>query len=487
VTTAVTYARLSKVEYRKQTVESVEAQIAENLAWAAEHHVEVIASFQDNLTASRFSTKDRPGFLQMMRVIRDEQPDMVIVTEQSRLDRQLWNILEPIELARATTFKKIVRVRDDDVIDLSSEGGINRTIDQANRDRHESELISQRVKAKKRRQAQDGQFPGGRRPFGYEKDGLTLKEDEAAIIRECARRLRDGASLGGLTKDLNRRSVPTAFGGRWQRSTLQFIFRNKRIIGVRVHHGVEYPAQWPAILSREEWDEVQLVLDAKHTTPRRTKSGRTYLLTGFVVCTLCGNHMTGSGHSRKGNGVERRYYCQPVDSTGLPRGCGKVARLAEPLETLVTRAVLYRLDSEGLAYIFAAASQDDDIQAAMAGYQAMKSRLGNLLADYYLEFNKYAKDEMRQLKAELEARLEQITRKMERLDSTRILKNVPVGQQVKDLWEGADQAVRRNLIALLIEKIEILPIGRDNTRWHDDVTGQEWRFDPTKVEIVWKV
>jgi site-specific DNA recombinase len=254
-----------------------------------------------------------------------------------------------------------------------------------------------------------------------------------------------------------------------------------------VHHGVEYPAQWPAILSREEWDEVQLVLDAKHTTPRRTKSGRTYLLTGFVVCTLCGNHMTGSGHSRKGNGVERRYYCQPVDSTGLPRGCGKVARLAEPLETLVTRAVLYRLDSEGLAYIFAAASQDDDIQAAMAGYQAMKSRLGNLLADYYLEFNKYAKDEMRQLKAELEARLEQITRKMERLDSTRILKNVPVGQQVKDLWEGADQAVRRNLIALLIEKIEILPIGRDNTRWHDDVTGQEWRFDPTKVEIVWKV
>jgi site-specific DNA recombinase len=200
VTTAVTYARLSKVEYRKQTVESVEAQIAENLAWAAEHHVEVIASFQDNLTASRFSTKDRPGFLQMMRVIRDEQPDMVIVTEQSRLDRQLWNILELIELARATTFKKIVRVRDDDVIDLSSEGGINRTIDQANRDRHESELISQRVKAKKRRQAQDGQFPGGRRPFGYEKDGLTLEEDEAAIIRECARRLRDEASLGGLTK-----------------------------------------------------------------------------------------------------------------------------------------------------------------------------------------------------------------------------------------------------------------------------------------------
>jgi site-specific DNA recombinase len=487
VTTAVTYARLSKVEYRKQSVESVEAQTAENLAWATEHNVEVIASFQDTLTASRFSTKDRPGFLQMMRVIRDEQPDMVIVTEQSRLDRQLWNILELIELARATAFKKIVKVWDDDVIDLSSEAGINRTIDQAIRDRHESELISQRVKAKKRRQAQYGQFPGGRRPFGYERDGLTLKEDEAAIIRECARRLRDGASLSGLTKELNRRGVPTAFGGRWQRSTLQFIFRNKRIIGIRVHHGVEYPAQWPAILSREEWDEIQLILDAKHTTPRRTRSGRTYLLTGFVICSLCGNHMTGSGHARKGTGVERRYYCQPVDSTGLPRGCGKVARVAEPLEALITRAMHDRLDSEGFPHIFAAASQNDDIQAVMAEYQATKSRLGNLLADYYLEFNKYAKDEMRQLKAELEIRLEQITRKMERLDSTRILTNVPVGQKVKDLWEGADQAVQRNLIALLIERIVILPVGRDDTRWRDDITGQEWRFNPTKVEIIWKL
>jgi hypothetical protein len=147
----------------------------------------------------------------------------------------------------------------------------------------------------------------------------------------------------------------------------------------------------------------------------------------------------------------------------------------------------YRLDSEGFPHIFAAASQNDDIQAAMAEYQATKSRLGNLLADYYLEFNKYAKDEMRQLKAELEVRLEQITRKMERLDSTRILTNVPVGQKVKDLWEGADQAVQRNLIALLIERIVILPVGRDDTRWRDDITGQEWRFNPTKVEIIWKL
>lgn len=483
---AVIYARLSKVEQRKQTVQSVEAQIAENLAWATDHHVEVIGTFKDKLTASRFSTKDRPEFLQMMRVIRRERPDMVIVTEQSRLDRRLWTILELIDLARATPFQ-IVKSRTDTVIDLSTEDGINWTIDQANRDRHESEQISERVRAKKRRQAQNGEFPGGRRPFGYEKDGLTLVPAEAAIIRECADRLLQGASLSGLTRELNQRKVATAFGGRWQRSTLQFIFRNKRIIGVRVHHGIEYPAQWPAILSRQEWEEIQLILDAKHKRPRRTKSGRTYLLTGFVVCSRCGNHMTGSGHARGGGPVDRRYYCQPLSSTGLPRGCGKVARLAEPLEALVTRAVLAALESESFAQIIADATQSDEMQAAMTEYQEMRARLGGLLADFYTEPNRYAREEMLKLKGEIEARIDQITRRMERLDSTRILANMPFGQQVKDLCKGADQQAQRDLIALVIDKIEVLPLGRDNTTWTDEETGRTWRFNPDSIRIHWCV
>jgi len=197
----------------------------------------------------------------MMHVIRERQPDMVIVTEQSRLDRQLWNILELIELARTTAFKKIVKVRDDDVIDLSTESGINRTIDQANRDRHESELISQRVRAKKRLHARMGRFDGGPRSFGYEKDGLTVRESEAAIIRECKDKILAGRSMNSLTRELNDRGIATTSGGRWQRSTLQVIFRSKRIIGVRVHQGVEYEAQWPAIISRAEWDQIQLILD----------------------------------------------------------------------------------------------------------------------------------------------------------------------------------------------------------------------------------
>jgi site-specific DNA recombinase len=483
-TSAFILARRSKAEAKNQTVPSCEAQIAECSVWADEHGFEVRDTFKDNLTASRFSTKDRPDFMRMMNLIRDGQAEAVLVTEQSRLDRQLWNILELIELARVTPFRMIVKVRDNEILDLSTESGINRVIDQANRDRHESELISQRVRAKKKLHASVGQFDGGPRPFGYEKDGVTVRESEAAIIRECRDRILAGASMNGLTRELNQRGIPTASGGRWQRSTLAVIFRSKRIIGVRVYEGVEYPAQWPATISRDDWEKIQLILDAKHQ--RKTRTVRSYLLTGMVICGNCGALMVGSGH--KVNGVlQRRYYCVPEDSSGQKRGCGKVSRIAEPLKALVTNAVLRRLDSEGLAQAFGQATQDDGMQSALAEYQDTKTSLGQLLADYYVERNKYAKDEMLKVKAELEARLEQVTRKMERLDSTRILASAPFGQTAREIWNAADLGMRQSLIMLLVEKIVILPGRTGSRKWRDKETGREWQFDYRNVQVHWKV
>ena len=113
--------------------------------------------------------------------------------------------------------------------------------------------------------------------------------------------------------------------------------------------------------------------------------------------------------------------------------------------------------------------------------------MGQFLADYYMERNKYAKDEMLKVKAELEARLEQVTRKMERLDSTRILASVPFGQTIRELWNAADLALKQSLVRLLVEKIVILPGRTGSRKWRDDETGREWQFDYRNVQVHWKV
>jgi hypothetical protein len=57
------------------------------------------------------------------------------------------------------------------------------------------------------------------------------------------------------------------------------VLTRKRLIGIRTHKGVEYPAAWPPILLLEEWEMVQVALKASY---RQREQGRSYLLTALV-------------------------------------------------------------------------------------------------------------------------------------------------------------------------------------------------------------
>jgi site-specific DNA recombinase len=481
------YARISRVEAKKGLVENNQLQIGENSDYADLHNVEVVSVLQDNLTASRFTKKDRPDFQRLLAAIQAGLVDVVLVTEQSRLDRQLWNILELIELARTTPFRQIIATRSDDVLDLSTESGINRAIDQANRDRHEAELISQRTRFKKRARAREGLYDGGQRPYGYEADGITVRESEAAIIRECRSKILAGQSVLSIVRELNERKVPSATGGRWHVSSLQKIFESMRIIGVRTHHGVEYRASWPAIVAREEWERIQVILRSRSATWAGRSRARSYLLTGFVVCGNCDAKMVGHGHANPAGGFYQRYYCKKENNSGQITGCGKVGRMSEPLDALVTEALLYRLDTQELAQALGKATESAGMAQALVEYQQAKGSLRELLADYYRERNQYARAEMLKLKARLEEDLEAITKRMEKLDARHSLLQFPFGDNIRAVWESADLELKRSLLGLVIEKVVVLPGRSGSKRWRDEQTGREYYFDPDRIRIVWRV
>jgi site-specific DNA recombinase len=160
----------------------------------------------------------------------------------------------------------------------------------------ESGKSSVRLKRKKRVRAKEGFYNGGSRPFGYRKpDGgatgtLEVVDSEKAIVRELVDRLLAGSSVMSLVADLNMRGVPTAAGGRWWPTTVMKILTAPRIKGVRTHHGAEYPATWPALISAEEYERVQLILsgDARQLNTGSRYTKRSYLLTGLVECGACG-------------------------------------------------------------------------------------------------------------------------------------------------------------------------------------------------------
>src|SRR5690606_282167 len=80
-----------------------------------------------------------------------------------------------------------------------------------------------------------------------------INPEEAAVIRECARRLLAGESLRTVVDWLNDSGVPTSTGRRWSKQALRWMMRSGRIAGLRERGGqVVGPAVWPGILTAEE-------------------------------------------------------------------------------------------------------------------------------------------------------------------------------------------------------------------------------------------
>ncbi len=234
---------------------------------------------------------------------------MILVTEMPRLYRKLEELIDLFHLAETTPLHRI-ETTNQNGYDLSTGAGIHNAVSAVNNAMLESRQISDRTKRKKKARAEVGAFNGGKRPYGYEPDGVTIRESEAEIIREVARRLLTGESLRSVTGDLNKRGVLTVTGKKWEYSNLRNMLQSPRLKGFRQHNGAEYPAVWPAILDAETWELLQVVFRGSATVAKQYREPRSYLLTGLIQCGACGK-MTVAGFSksdRYGN-PNRSYYC----------------------------------------------------------------------------------------------------------------------------------------------------------------------------------
>ena len=65
-----------------------------------------------------------------------------------------------------------------------------------------SDRLSTRVRRGKRLKAMAGETNRGRAPLGFEADLVTVREDEATILRDLTTRFLDGETLDSLLADL---------------------------------------------------------------------------------------------------------------------------------------------------------------------------------------------------------------------------------------------------------------------------------------------
>lgn len=330
--------------------------------------------YTDNNESAWKLNRKRKGWDTMLADVEAGKINAIVIYHGDRLIRQPRDLEDLIDLARSrgTRLASPTGTRDlgnpDDQFILRIEAA------QACR---ASDDTSRRQKARFDRWYREGRVfsggPGGRR-FGFETDGVTQRPDECDVIREAAARVLTGEAANRIEDDLRQRGWTTPAGKMIQHGTLKRWLVNPRYAGLMPD--AETQAAWPAVLERETWERVRLVLEQRAAAyPRESSNKAKHLLSGIAVCgfegcgkTLMAAHVSSRGYRSLLYGCDKRH-----------GGCGKVWRNAAHLNAYVGSQVVNYLGSplhpQGKAVPV-------DHAAEWAALERERAETDALLADY---------------------------------------------------------------------------------------------------------
>jgi len=437
-------------------------KLAERLGWP------IAAVYTDN-DISAFSGKERPAYRRLLADLASGSVDGLIVWHPDRLHRSPLELEEFITLVEAGgTQVQSVTAGERDL--ATPTGRLHARIEGAVA-RHESEHKSERIRRKHLELAENGAVSGGgRRPFGYEADRLSVRPDEADQIRRAAADVMAGASVRSIAARWNADGVASVTGAAWSPTTVKRLLCSGRIAGQREHHGqVSSVAAWAPIITPAESTRLRSILTDAARRQNSTSTARTYLLSGFVYCGGCGARMTARPVVRKGH----RY---PRLACAADRGgCNKVGIVVEPLDALITEVAFQRLDGPELADALARQGQAHqgtaDLELAIADDEAA---LEELTRDRYVERTLTAAM-FAAARVPLERRLSEARAKLAALALTAAVE-LPAGGILRLRWPELDLEQKRAILGQIIDRITIAP----TTRAHN-------RFDPQRVSVRWRV
>lgn len=397
---AVIYCRISRD--REGAGLGVERQRVDCEELAAQLGIQVHAVYQDN-DLSAYSGKSRPGYREMLEDLRAGRADTVLAWHTDRLHRSPAELEEYIDVCEPRRIE--TRTVKAGHLDLTTATGRMIARQLGVQARYEVERMVERQKRKRDEMAQQGKHFGGRRPFGWESDGVTPIEAEAKCIRIAAATVLAGGSVRSLAKSWNKKGIKTSTGGEWTGGEVSRMLRRPRNAGLVVHRGLEVgPAEWPAALDEATFRSLAAVLD---DPDRRTSPGgsRKYLGSGLYVCGVCAETLLGATSNGRNPGAETRYW--PAYRCKTRK---HLSRRRDLLDDFVQLTLLNRLARADAADLLAERDDPVDVRAAqadMAGARATLDELAAALGAGALDMRSWqvASEGARKRLADAEARL----------------------------------------------------------------------------------
>lgn len=425
----------------------------------------------NDLSASRYATKDRDDWPRLLADLRAGQLAVVWLWESSRGDRKLYEWIGFLELCREHGVRIYVETHEQ-LYNLRNHRHMKTLADEGVHNAYASDETSLRVQRDLAAAARKG-LPHGPADYGYirrydpvTRAYITQEPDPetgpvaAGIITRAAR----NDPVSAIARDLTDRGIPAPKGGaKWSRQTVREIALNPEYTGCRRLKDGTFAPGWvdgtfttswvPVIDIETHMAAVKVLNDPARIRQRPGRQER--LLSYLAACGPCGEPLAGG----KDYAGRPQYRCRV-------NGCIHVGM--EWLDELVTLAVLDALADPSAAALY----RGDDDEAGR--HRADAARLRAELDEWAAADITPRAYQIRE--ATLLPRIRNAERAADAADVPLVLRELLTAGNLRAGWDHLEVAARRAIIRALMG-ITVAKAA-DRTR--------AARTDPARVTIGWK-
>lgn len=297
------YIRVSTFE-QSVNGKSLQAQKEYLEHYASEHGMVVVNVYADEGKTARKELKKRKAIHALINDVKQDKIDVILFW---RLDRWFRNLSD---------FYKVQDILDEHGVYWisASEPGINMETRDGRLQlnvvlsigQNEVDTTSERIKFVNEASIRQGKliFGESNMPLGYKSgiiDGkkcMIKDSDTEPMVNDFFRYFKQHQSKQGTV-----RYMQNTYGINFSYGMLRTMLTSEFYKGT--YRGFPY---CPAYLSESEWNEIQAI---STRNVKRTPSGRIYLFSGLMRCSVCGQKLAGTGCSSIINRKtkEKRTYC----------------------------------------------------------------------------------------------------------------------------------------------------------------------------------
>jgi hypothetical protein len=258
---------------------------------------------------------NRPALEQLLRDVKDQKVDAVVVYKVDRLTRSLLDFAKIIEILDSSRVSFVSVTQQFNTTSSMGRLTLNVLLSFA---QFEREITGERIRDKIAASKKKGMWMGGVVPLGYDcvDHRLIINLAEAAKVRMifrqylrlgCVQKLKQYLDGRQIRSKVRTNPAGKIYGGAsFSRGALYQLLSNRTYTGKITHRQLAYPGQHPPIVSSKLWDQVALRLKANNQAQRTGKSQSTASLLSGILFDTNGIRLTPT-HSLK-DGKRYRYY-----------------------------------------------------------------------------------------------------------------------------------------------------------------------------------